>query len=292
MNKEKKPVIIGIGELLWDMLPDGKRAGGAPANLIYHAAQQGAEGYVISAVGNDDAGQELTRLLDKNGIGHCLSRIEKPTGLVEVTLKEGIPAYTIIQEVAWDYIPLTQEAVEQVCKADAVCFGTLAQRSPVSGETIRALLKQSRPDALRFFDINLRQSYYSKEIIEASLQESNILKINDEELEVIRPLLYLSGENDDACRSLLKTYGLTYLILTAGSRYSTVYTANDISTIATPSVTVVDTVGAGDAFSGTFLRAILTGKTFREAHQAAVETAAYVCTKSGAWPAYVLPFGS
>ena len=268
------------------MLPTGKRAGGAPINFVYHATQLGAEGYAISAVGNDVFGTEIVQELDKNGICHLLGTVEYPTGSVMVELKDGIPTYTIIEGVAWDHIPLTQEAIDLVKEADAICFGTLAQRSPESCATIHALLSYARKEALRFFDVNIRQSYYSKELIASLLEEANVFKINDEELDLIREMFSLSEDEDTACRQLVERYSLRYMILTAGSRYSSVYTVADKSTILTPKVEVADTVGAGDSFSGAFVYSILAGKSLREAHQTAVGTAAFVCTKEGAWPAY------
>lgn len=284
--EDKRPVVVGIGELLWDVLPTGKRAGGAPINFVYHATQQGAEGYAISAVGNDVFGTEIVQELDQNGICHVLGTVEYPTGSVMVELKDGIPTYTIIEGVAWDHIPLTQESINLVKKADAVCFGTLAQRSIESRTTIHTLLSYAREEALRFFDINIRQSYYSKEQINSMLEKANVFKINDEELALVRKMFSLSDDEDTACRELIERYGLRYMIMTAGSQYSSIYTPDDQSTIRTPKVEVVDTVGAGDSFSGAFVYSILTGKSLREAHQIAVDTAAFVCTKAGAWPAY------
>lgn len=255
--KDSKPVVVGIGELLWDVLPTGKRAGGAPINFVYHATQLGAEGYAVSAVGNDVFGTEIVQELDKNGICHLLGTVEYPTGSVMVELKDGIPTYTIIEGVAWDHIPLTQEAVDLVKEADAICFGTLAQRSPESRATIHALLSYARKEALRFFDVNIRQSYYSKELIASLLEEANVFKINDEELDLIREMFSLSEDEDTACRQLVERYSLRYMILTAGSRYSSVYTVADKSTILTPKVEVADTVGAGDSFSGAFVYSIL-----------------------------------
>lgn len=216
--KDSKPVVVGIGELLWDVLPTGKRAGGAPINFVYHATQLGAEGYAVSAVGNDVFGTEIVQELDKNGICHLLGTVEYPTGSVMVELKDGIPTYTIIEGVAWDHIPLTQEAVDLVKEADAICFGTLAQRSPESRATIHALLSYARKEALRFFDVNIRQSYYSKELIASLLEEANVFKINDEELDLIREMFSLSEDEDTACRQLVERYSLRYMILTAGSQ--------------------------------------------------------------------------
>ena len=187
-----------------------------------------------------------------------------------VELKNGIPSYTIIEGVAWDHIPLTQASIDLMKRADAVCFGTLAQRAAESRETLRTLLSYMPSHALRFFDINIRQHFYSKELIESLLELANVFKINDEELEMLRPMFGLEGTIEDMCRWFMKKYGLRYLVLT----------------IPTPKVQVVDTVGAGDSFSGAFISSILTGKPLREAHEKAVKVAAYVCTQSGAWPAY------
>lgn len=284
--EKNKPIIVGIGELLWDVLPTGKRAGGAPINFVYHATQMGAEGYAISAVGNDLSGTEIIQELDKSGINYSLGSVEYPTGSVMVELKDGIPTYTIIEGVAWDHIPLTQEAIDLVKKADAICFGTLALRASESKATILSLLNYLPEDALRFFDINIRQHYYSKELIETLLHKANVFKINDEELLLLRDMCDLEGTDEEACRKMLRKYNLKYVILTAGSAFSTVYAVDDQSTIRTPKVKVADTVGAGDSFSGAFVYSLLTGKSLREAHQIAVETAAFVCTQEGAWPPY------
>lgn len=191
-----------------------------------------------------------------------------------------------MEGVAWDHIPLTEEAINIVKKADAVCFGTLAQRNPESRKTLNTLLSYAPKSAMRFFDINIRQKYYSEELIKDLLQQANVFKLNDEELEMFRPMFKLEGDEDTCCRHILKEYNLKYLVLTAGSRYSTIYSADEKSTIKTPKVKVADTVGAGDSFSGAFVCSILSGKSLKEAHQTAVETAAFVCTKDGAWPVY------
>lgn len=284
--ENKKPIVVGIGELLWDVLPTGKRAGGAPINFVYHATQMGAEGYAVSAVGNDLSGTEIVQELEKNHISNSLGTVEYPTGSVMVELKEGIPTYTIIEGVAWDHIPLTQESIDLIKRADAICFGTLALRSQASKETILSLLSYAREDALRFFDINIRQSYYSKELIETLLHKANVFKINDEELVLLRDMCKLEGSDEEVCRQILQKYNLKYLVLTAGCAFSSIYTADEVSTIPTPRVEVADTVGAGDSFSGAFVYSVLTGKSLREAHQTAVETAAFVCTQEGAWPPY------
>ena len=281
---KKKPIIIGIGELLWDVLPTGKKAGGAPVNFVYHASRLGAEGYAISAVGKDLPGDEIMQEVEKIGIGYLIERVDYPTGTVLVELKDGIPNYTIIEGVAWDHIPLTQAMKQLVKRADAVCFGTLAQRSEVSRETIQTLLSFVPEDSYRILDINIRQHYYTKEIIVASLRNCNVFKINDDELLLMKKNFEIETKNDaDACRWLVETFNLKFMILTAGACYSVIYTHNDVSHIKTPKVEVVDTVGAGDSFTGAFISSILNGKTLAEAHQAAVDRATFVCTQPGAW---------
>lgn len=282
----KKPVVVGIGELLWDMLPSGKRAGGAPVNFVYHAAQLGAEGYAVSAVGNDASGSEILRELDKAGIRHVISVLPYPTGNVLVKLQDGIPDYTIVEDVAWDHIPLTQDAADLVKKADCVCYGSLALRHADSRRTVEALLSYAPEKALRFFDVNLRQHYYSKELITELLGKANIFKLNDDEVIVLRDLFALKGSDEDVCRHFLEKFHLRYVVFTAGDKFSAVYAPGETSRVETPKVQVADTVGAGDAFSGAFVYNILTGKSLKEAHEAAVKVSAFVCTKSGAWPAY------
>ena len=283
-----KPVVLSLGELLWDMLPSGKRAGGAPVNFAYHAMMNGAEGWSISAVGEDELGDELVVEAQKAGIHTIIQRNAWPTSTVEVALKNGIPEYTIVKGVAWDHLLLTRELIDVTAQADAVCFGTLALRSPETHDTIIELLKRTKPGAMRFFDINLRGDHYSRELIEELLGYATVFKINDAELLLLRDMFGIRGtSDDDACRWFMSQYGLDYVILTGGSTFSTVIArGGESSTLATPHVEVVDTVGAGDSFSGTFTARTLLGDSLAEAHRAAVNTAAYVCTRNGAWPEY------
>lgn len=286
MVENKHPVIIGVGELLWDMLPEGKRAGGAPINFVYHATQLGAQGYAVSAVGNDALGDEILAELEKSGIKYCISRNDHPTGHVKVVLNDGIPSYDIVEGVAWDYLTASAEAEELVKRADAVCFGTLALRSPQSKQAVETLLSFAPKNALRFFDVNLRGNYYSAELIDELLEKANVFKINDDEINVLKELFCISGTVDEVCQAFIEKYGLKYMIFTAGDKFSAIYTPSEKSWLPTPKVKVADTVGAGDSFSGAFVYNILTGKSLAEAHKAAVDIAAFVSTKSGAWPAY------
>lgn len=281
---KSKPIIIGIGELLWDMLLSGKKAGGAPINFVYHASKLGADAYAISAVGNDEPGDEIMKEIGRIGINHIIAHVDYPTGTVLVDLKDGIPDYTIIENVAWDHIPLNDSMKALAEKADAICFGTLAQRSEVSRNTIQTILSLVPEQAYRIYDINLRQHFFTKEIITESLKNCNILKINEEEFLVLKQLFDIHDLNEmESCRWFVETFKLRYMILTAGADYSLIYTPDTVSYIKTPIVEVVDTVGAGDSFTGAFIAAILDGKTLEKAHQSAVERSAFVCTKSGAW---------
>lgn len=285
-SNNKKPVVVGIGELLWDMLPTGKKAGGAPINFVYHASRLGAEGYAISAVGDDDLGHEILKELDNNSIQYLIEKVPYPTGTVQVTLQNGIPDYVINERVAWDHLSPTSNAIDLAERADAICFGTLGQRSAQSRETIQAILSFAPDEAYRCFDINLRQHYYTKELIEESLYLANVFKINDEELAVLRDMFRLEGTDKEVAKWFIERYNLRMLVLTAGASYSTIYTVKEESTLQTPEVQVADTVGAGDAFSGALIISLLKGASLKEAHEFAVKTAVYVCTKEGAWPAY------
>ncbi len=281
---KSRPIIIGVGEILWDILPNGRQVGGAPINFVYHASKLGADCYAITAIGNDSLGDEIMKKVDDIGINHIIERVPYSTGTVNVNLQEGIPNYTINEGVAWDYIPLTIEMKELAKRADAICFGTLAQRSEISRITIQSLLALVPDTAYRIFDINLRQHYYSKEIITASLKYCNVLKMNDEELKLIIAILGIEADNNiDACDYLIKTFNLKFLILTAGADYSAIFTPKTNSFIKTPKVNVIDTIGAGDAFTGSFISSILKGKMITEAHDDAVKKSAHVCTQAGAW---------
>ena len=283
-----KPIVLSLGELLWDMLPTGKRAGGAPVNFAYHAMKNGAEGYSISAVGEDELGDELLAETAKAGIHAVIQRNAWPTSTVEVELRNGIPEYTIIKGVAWDHILYTRQLIDIVQQADAICYGTLALCSPESHATITELLKHAKPEAMKFFDINLRGDHYSKELIEELLGYATVFKINDEELLLLRDMFDIRGTSgEDACHWFMDKFDLDYVILTAGAAYSTIISKKgETSTVDTARVEVVDTVGAGDSFSGTFTARILQGDSLVEAHRKAVNTSAFVCTQNGAWPEY------
>ena len=284
-----KNIIVGLGEILWDLLPGGKVLGGAPANFAYQTSQFGFEGYAVSAIGKDALGDEIIESLSSKSLNHKIERVDFPTGTVQVTLDgKGIPQYEICENVAWDNIPFTPEIEDLARKASTVCFGSLAQRSEVSHKTILRFLELLPEDALKVFDINLRQHFYSKEIIDNSLKHSNILKINDDEVVIVAELYGWNGLKEaDICRKLVEMYHLKLVILTKGTNGSYVITSGEEFFRPTPKVTVADTVGAGDAFTAGFVASLLRGKTIPEAHKTAVEVSAFVCTHHGAMP--VLP---
>ena len=290
MESERK-YVVGIGEALWDVLPEGKKIGGAPANFAYHVSQFGLESRVVSAVGDDALGEEiLTNFREKN-LQCMVPKVAFPTGTVQVTVDAaGVPCYDIMQGVAWDNIPFTEELAKLAGQTCAVCFGSLAQRSEVSHNTIQSFLDaMSDGDGIyRIFDINLRQDFYNREILCESLEKCNVLKINDEELSIVGRMFGYTGQDmRETCMKLLEDYGLKMLILTCGVAGSHVFTRDSVSFRETPKVSVADTVGAGDSFTGAFIAALLKGKTVEDAHGLAVDVSAYVCTQSGAMP--VLP---
>ena len=284
-------IVVGMGEALWDMLPEGKKIGGAPANFAYHVSQFGLDSRVVSAVGEDELGVEILKNFHEKKLNCMIETVPYPTGTVQVELdRNGVPCYDIREGVAWDNIPFTPALEGLARQTRAVCFGSLAQRSVVSRETINRFL-DVMPDGegqYKIFDINLRQGFYTKEIICESMRKCNILKINDEELVTISRMFGYPGiDLQDKCWILLAKYNLRMLILTCGVNGSYVFTPGEVSFVETPKVEVADTVGAGDSFTAAFVASILRGLPVNEAHRLAVSTSAFVCTQNGAMP--VLP---
>lgn len=285
MNKK---VVVGMGEALWDVLPEGKKIGGAPANFAYHISQFGLDSCVVSAVGDDALGAEIVENFDKKDLKHLIATVPYPTGTVQVEIDQaGIPQYEIKENVAWDNIPYTAHLENLAGRTRAVCFGSLAQRNVVSRSTINRFLDAMPHDEdnLIVFDVNLRQGFYNKEILCNSMSRCNILKINDEELVTVSRMFGYPGiDLQDKCWILLGKYNLKMLILTCGINGSYVFTPGNVSFVETPKVEVADTVGAGDSFTAAFIASILKGKTIPEAHKTAVEVSAFVCTQNGAMP--------
>lgn len=281
----KNDQVVGIGEALWDMLPEGRKIGGAPANFAYHMSQFGFEATAVSAVGRDPLGDGIVAEFDARGLHHDLARVEYPTGTVEVSLDaQGIPCYDIRTEVAWDHIPFTAGLQRLAARTRCICFGSLAQRNPDSRRTIQRFLDAMPETSLRVFDINLRQQFYGREVVEESLGRCNILKINDEEIVILSRMFGLPTDMTEAGLALKRQYALQEVILTCGTRGSYVFHDRGISFLHTPQVEVADTVGAGDSFTAGFCASLLRGCPIPEAHARAVAVSAYVCSQHGAMP--------
>lgn len=281
-----KRLVVGLGEVLWDMLPEGRKIGGAPVNFAYHAGQFGIDTMAVSAIGNDKLGEDTIAEMNGKHLNHIFPSVPYPTGSVQVKLDEkGVPAYDIKENVAWDNIPFTNEIESVARSCRAVCFGSLAQRNAVSRNTIRKFIESTPSGCIRIFDINLRQNFYTSNVIRDSLEHCNILKINDEEIMLVsRMFNYDSSNIENVCRTIMEDFSLEMVILTCGTKGSYIFTKGGVSFMSTPKVNVADTVGAGDSFTGSFCAAILRGLPVAEAHKKAVEVSAYVCTQNGAMP--------
>lgn len=279
--------VIGLGEILWDLLPGGKQLGGAPANFAYHAHALGAKALVVSRVGDDVLGREILKRL--RGLGLRTDGVtvdaSAPTGTVSVEVDtKGVPKFTIHKDVAWDRIEVTPAILEEAARADAVCFGSLAQRHETSRTAIRAVLDAAPKTALRVFDINLRQHFHSKDLIDESLRRSNVLKINDAELGVVAQCFGLSGDEGELMRQLALSYRLAAVALTKGAKGSTLLVGETMVTRPAGTVLVVDTVGAGDAYGAAMTLGLLAGHSPERILEQAHRLAEFVCTQAGATP--------
>jgi fructokinase len=279
--------VIGVGEILWDILPRGKQLGGAPANFAYHAGALGARSRVISRVGQDSLGKEILQRLQALGlpVADIQTDASAPTGTVSVQLSEdGQPCFIIHEDVAWDRLALTQSSLTAVSEADAVCFGTLAQRREPARSAIRALLAAVRPSALRILDLNLRQHYFSRDIIETSLKLANVVKCNDSELPVLAECLSLHGSVGQQLEQLARQHAQRLVCLTRGAHGSLLFAAGQWADDPGQPVVVRDTVGAGDAFTAALALGLLEGKPLDAISRRANQVARYVCSCEGATP--------
>ena len=282
-------MVVGIGEILWDIFPEGRRLGGAPANFSFHAQSLGAQGVIVSRVGNDLPGYEILRKLKSARLdpGYISVDSNHPTGQVTVSLDgQGIPSFIIHEQAAWDYLEFTPELEALAQKADAVCYGSLGQRSSVSGETIRQFLKKTMPDCIRVLDINLRHPFIDEDHIRHLLQCSHVLKLNTEELKALSKMLSLEGAESEILASLLRRFPLTLVALTKGELGSRLYAWEEDSIQSGFPVEVVDTVGAGDAFTAALVIGLLKRKPLSRINYTANKIASFVCAHQGAWVEY------
>jgi fructokinase len=287
-HSRKPATIVGLGEVLWDMLPSGKQLGGAPSNFAYMANVLGDRGVVASRVGADALGREARQTMDTLGITTCYVEEDRarPTGTVEVRVDaSGQPEFTIAESVAWDALEWTPEWAELARDADVLCFGSLAQRAPASRATIRRFLEAAPASTLRVFDVNLRHTFFTKDVLHESLQLAHVVKLNDLELPRITALLGLGGSTEEErAQKLLEAYHLRLVCITRGDRGSLL--VSDGKTAEHPGfkIKVADAVGAGDAFTACLAHNFLRGAALDEINEKANRLAAWVATQVGATP--------
>ncbi len=280
-------LLVGLGEILWDILPSGKQMGGAPANFAYHASALGEEGVTVSRVGKDQLGLEINNCLRDLGLSSEYITVDEfhPTGMVTVEIDhEGVPDFTIHEDVAWDYLVDETSLSELANQTVAVCFGSLAQRSPTSRNTIRKFLWSTSPGTMRIFDLNLRQSFYSKEVLDGSLTIANVLKLNEYELGILSDMYDLEGDDQSNLEELSKRFNLELVALTRGMNGSMLYYQDQFSIHPGYAVNVVDTVGAGDAFAAAMTIGMLKGYELDHLNDLANQVASFVCTQLGGTP--------
>jgi fructokinase len=280
-------IVVGLGEILWDLFPGGRKLGGAPANFACHANRLGVEGVTASSVGDDAPGRDILGSLRQMGLGEQYIQIQReyPTGTVTVRIDaRGVPSYTIHEGVAWDHMAFGPGLEDLAGRADAVCVGSLAQRCEASRNTIHRFLDATRPACLRVFDVNLRQGFYSRDVIETTLRKTRVVKMNDEEWPMLARLLGIMPGFPDGLDTLRERFGLEAIALTRGPGGSVLFSRNGLHELGAVPVKVVDTVGAGDAFTAALTVGMLNGWPFPLAHEHAAKVAAYVCTQCGATP--------
>jgi fructokinase len=287
--------VVGVGEVLWDLLLTGPQLGGAPANFAYHAHALGAQAHVITRVGNDDYGREIARRFREMGVPDTIVQVDEtaPTGTARVALSgNGLAHFTIRENVAWDHLAATREALAVASQAHAICFGSLAQRCQTSRHTIQQLVAATPANALRVFDINLRQQFYSSGLIEQSLQLANVLKLNDDELPALANMFSLTGSTEHQIERLAEAFSLRLVALTRGANGGVLYQKDDARWSDCPScpVQVVDTVGAGDSYTAALVLGLLRKIDLDEINTIANEVARYVCSQPGATPALPVEF--
>jgi len=279
--------IVAIGEVLWDLLPEGKQLGGAPANFIYHAHALGADARLVSRVGDDALGREILERFKQLGLPTDSVKVDTdaPTGTVSVELEsDGKPSYVIHENVAWDRLAATEPALAAVQKADALYFGTLAQRREQSRSAIRTLIAAAPASVLRILDLNFRPPFVAREVVERSQEMAGALKLSDEELPVLGQLIGLHGSTRQQITELARRYGFSLVALTRGPGGSLLWRDGDWSDYAGVTIAVRDTIGAGDAFSAALTLGVLAGWSLDEINNHANEVAAYVCSQPGAMP--------
>jgi len=286
-KKMAPKIIVGLGEVVWDIFPDGAHLGGAPANFVYYAQLLGLQGFLVSRVGDDKLGQETLKRFSSQHLTTDYIQVDRihPTGTVKVELNaEKVPTFTIEEKVAWDFLEKVESLQVLAKKAAAVCFGSLAFRSAVTGETISWFLDQASPDCLLVLDINLRAPFFSPELINRLLNRAHILKLNESELETIRGYFYPTLKEERLlCKQLIKDYQLKLIALTKGEKGSLLVSSLEESYHPAFATAVIDTVGAGDAFTAAMVAGFLKNEKLEEINRKANLVASRVCAQEGAW---------
>lgn len=278
--------VFGIGELLWDELPEGRRPGGAPANFAYVATQLGDNGAILSRVGGNDDGGRLVASIAATGVNTTFIQTDdqKPTGTVSVELKQGQPQYVIHEPVAWDELAFSGSWEEAAGIADALSFGTLGQRSPRSKLAIRSFLGTTRAKCLKLLDLNLRQTFYSAKLIDESLGLANALKLNGSELDVLSRQFGIAGGTADALDSIRRRFDLKLACLTRGEDPSLLATRDGLFEASVGPVIIADAVGAGDAFAAGLVHGVLRSWEPEKTLRFAGRVGSYVASMAGAMP--------
>jgi len=279
-------VVVGIGELLWDVFPSVKHIGGSPANFIYHINQLGASGIIVSSIGKDSQGNEIYDNLKYLGISveYIQQNNHLPTGISRVQIdSDSTPSYKIDENVAWDNIVQSDAINKLANECSAVYFGTLAQRSKISRDTINNFLQNTKPDTLKICDINFRKPFYNQEIVFKSLEICNILKLNIDELQILCDILKINESEDKTLEILTENYTLDLIALTKG-KGSRIFSKDCDSHMPPRKIEIEDTVGAGDSFTAGMVIGLLKGLSLIEVHKLADQIATFVCTKQGATP--------
>lgn len=285
-----RSTIVGLGEVLWDVFPDGPQFGGAPANFACSAAELGGsavDAFIVGSVGRDDLGTRAVELLQSHGVRtDFVSQVDQPTGQVLVTLDAaGRPSFEITQDAAWDNVVWSEAIAQLAARADAVCFGTLGQRGGIARDTIQRFVRTTRPDCLRILDINLRPPFWTEDVVRQSLVLANVLKLNDTELPTVAGILGWQGSNHDLLERLLAQFSLHLVALTRAEQGAVLVSGlGETSDLPAQPTTIADTVGAGDAYTAALAIGLLRDLPLAQTNAWAIRVAAFVCSQAGATP--------